>query len=519
MNTPMPAPVTRRPRHHGALALGCVLALALALPPACGEPSGPRELVVGSKNFTESVVLGELVTQLGADAGAPVRHARQLGGTRLLWNALLRGELDVYPEYTGTITQEILAGEDPPAPRPGAGDTLAERLAAHGVRISAPIGFDNTYVLGMRRERAEQLGITSISDLRAHPDLALAFSSEFMDRGDGWPALAARYSLPHRDVRGLDHDLAYKGLEQGTIDVTDLYATDAEIRGYDLRPLRDDAGHFPEYQALLLFRDDVPTAWVDAFTRLENAISAGDMTAMNARVKLDGVPEHVVAADVLRERFGVTAEPAAVETWWTRLRRHTLEHLLLVGISLAAAIAVALPLGVLAARRPRLGQLVLGLAGVLQTIPSLALFVFMIPLLGIGGPPAVVALFLYSLLPVVRNTHAGLTGITPALIESARALGLPPHARLRLVELPLAAPSILAGIKTAAVINVGTATLGAFIGAGGYGQPIFTGIRLDDTGLILQGAVPAALLALVVHGVFELAERRLVPLGLRLARG
>jgi osmoprotectant transport system permease protein len=179
------------------------------------------------------------------------------------------------------------------------------------------------------------------------------------------------------------------------------------------------------------------------------------------------------------------------------------------------AIAIAVPLGILSARRPRLGQVVLGAVGVLQTIPSLALLVFMIPLFGIGGPPAVAALFFYSLLPIVRNTYTGLRDIPPALTESARALGLPPRARLRLVELPLASPAVLAGIKTAAVINVGTATLGALIGAGGYGQPILTGIRLDDMGLILQGAVPAALLALAVQGLFEFVERRIVPQGLR----
>ena len=174
------------------------------------------------------------------------------------------------------------------------------------------------------------------------------------------------------------------------------------------------------------------------------------------------------------------------------------------------------PLGIVAARHPKLGQVILASVGIIQTVPSLALFVFMIPLVGIGGPPAMLALFLYSLLPVVRNTHAGLTGIAPDILEAARALGLPAAARLRLVEIPMAGGTILAGIKTSAVINVGTATLGALIGAGGYGQPILTGIRLDDVGLILSGAIPAALLALLVQGIFETAERFIVPKGLRL---
>jgi osmoprotectant transport system permease protein len=166
-------------------------------------------------------------------------------------------------------------------------------------------------------------------------------------------------------------------------------------------------------------------------------------------------------------------------------------------------------------KRRRIGQAVLGIAGVLQTIPSLALLVFMIPLLGIGAAPAIVALFLYSLLPIIRNTAAGLAGIPPSIVESAEALGLPAGARLRVVELPMASRSILAGIKTSAVLNVGTATLGALIGAGGYGQPILTGIRLDHVGLILEGAVPAALLALAVQGLFEGLERWVVPEGLR----
>src|SRR6185369_5245582 len=181
------------------------------------------------------------------------------------------------------------------------------------------------------------------------------------------------------------------------------------------------------------------------------------------------------------------------------------------------AFAVAVPLGIVAARRPLLGRAILGAAGILQTIPSLALLVFMIPLLGIGSAPAIVALFLYSLLPIVRNTHAGLTGVPEPLREVARALGLGPGAALRLVELPLASPSILAGIKTSAVINVGTATLGALIGAGGYGQPILTGIRLDDVTLILEGAIPAALLALLVERAFDASERLIVPRGLRAA--
>jgi osmoprotectant transport system permease protein len=217
----------------------------------------------------------------------------------------------------------------------------------------------------------------------------------------------------------------------------------------------------------------------------------------------------------LKVKFN-TLSKIEVSTRLDRLISTTSEHLFLVCLSLGAAILVAIPLGIWGARNSTLGQVILSSVGIIQTIPSLALLVFMIPLLGIGGPPALVALFLYSLLPIVRNTLSGLTGLPIDVQESAHALGLPASARLRLIELPLAARSILAGIKTSAVINVGTATLGALIGAGGYGQPILTGIRLDDTSLILEGAIPAAVLALLVQWSFDFVERTLLSPGLQI---
>jgi osmoprotectant transport system permease protein len=332
--------------------------------------------------------------------------------------------------------------------------------------------------------------------------------------------LRARYQLPQRDVRGLDHDVAYRALGNG-IDVVDLYATDPEIAHHHLRVLRDDRGLFPRYDAVLIYRREaaqrLPAVFA-ALQRLTGTLSEQAMAALNARVKIGRESESAVAADFLGQRLAVAA--AVSSTGRARsIAARTGEHLTLVAISLALAIAVAIPLGVLAARRPRLGQVVLAVTGVLQTIPSLALLVFMVPLLGIGAVPAIVALFLYSLLPIVRNTHAGLVGIAPHVRDAAAALGLAPRAMLRLVELPLASPAILAGIKSAAVINVGTATLGALVGAGGFGQPILTGVRLDDVALILEGAIPASLLAVLVQAGFDLAERRLVPAGLRLRSG
>ncbi len=490
--------------------IAAAVALALSPVPAAADETG---VVFGSKKFTESVILGEIIAGLARSAGARARHRRELGGTRVLWGALLNGDIDIYPEYTGTISGEILArrGID-------SMEKMRTALAARGIAVTGPLGFNNTYAVGMRRETAERLDISRISDLARHPGLRFGFGNEFMNRADGWPGLKRRYRLPQREVRGLDHDLAYRGLQSGDIDALDVYTTDAEIAYYGLRLLDDDYGYFPVYNAVILYRADLTRrapAVVAALRRLEARIDEVRMGRMNAAVKLRRVSEQNTAADFLAQTFAIGSTEDA-EGFGARLLGTTAEHMTLVAISLSAAIILSIPLGIVAARRRRTGQIILAVAGIIQTVPTLALFVFMIPLLGIGGPPAVVALFLYSLLPIIRNTHAGLSDIAPSVVESAEALGLPPAARLRLVELPIAARAILAGIKTSAVINVGTATLGALIGAGGYGQPILTGIRLDDIGLILEGAVPAAALALMVQGGFEIAERLVVAKGLRL---
>jgi osmoprotectant transport system permease protein len=463
-------------------------------------------VTVGSKNFTEAVVLGEVAAQSARQAGVDVSHRRQLGGTRILWRALEQGQIDAYAEYTGTLKQELLQ-------RPQASDAQVRALLAeHGLAMTASLGFQNTYAFGMDRDRAAQLGVRTLSDLRGRPALKIGLSNEFLQRADGWPGVRRTYDLPQRPD-GLDHDLAYRALHSGAIDVTDLYSTDAEIPYYDLQVLQDDRRYFPDYQAVFLYRLDLQQrapAFVQALTGLEGRIDVAAMQRMNAQVKLEHRDEAQVAADFL----GVA--PQQVAGPGRRIAQRTWEHLALVGVSLGLALLVALPLGVLAARRPKLGQLVLSFTGLLQTLPSLAVFVFMIPLFGIGARPAIAALFLYSLLPIVRNTHAGLTGIPRELRETAAALGLSPRTRLWRIELPLALRTILAGVKTAAVINVGTAALGALIGAGGYGQPILTGIRLDNLGMILEGAIPAAILALVVQGLFEVFERMVTPKGLRL---
>ena len=470
-------------------------------------------ITVGSKKFTESVILGEIIFHIIQKSGKEAVHRRQLGGTRVLWNALLKGDINIYPEYTGTISEEILAGKKIRGYK-----AIAAALKKKGILMTRPLGFNNTYIIGMRDTLAAKLNIERISDLKFFSELRFAFSNEFMDRQDGWPGLKHFYGLPQQNVRGIDHDLAYRGLESGTIDAIDLYSTDAEIQYYGIKRLTDDFNYFQRYEAVFLYQQDLKRKFpglVANLQQMEGAIDEARMTRLNARSKLDKIPENKVAAEFLASAFDLKVETKE-ETTLSRLFRHTGEHLLLVFISLTAAILVALPLGIAAAKFPKTGQIILGVVGIIQTIPSLALLVFMIPLLGIGGPPALMALFLYSLLPIVRNTHDGLRDIPIAITESAQALGLPPGGRLLKVELPLCSRMILAGIKTSAVINVGTATLGALIGAGGYGQPILTGIRLDDVGLILQGAIPAAALAILVQFAFVFLDRIFIPKGLRI---
>jgi len=456
---------------------------------------------VGSKRFTESYILGEILARaVGGE------HKPGLGNTGIVAAALKAGSIDVYPEYTGTIAAEI-------ARLPGGAtlDELNRALGAQGLAAGVRLGFNNTYALAMREERAQALGVDSLSQLARHPDLKLGLSQEFIGRADGWPGLRTAYSLPQRP-QGLDHGLAYEALAAGRIDVIDVYSTDAKIARYQLRVLDDDRGYFPRYDAVLLYRADLPQRAPQAFRalqQLEGRIDPALMIRMNAAAELEG-KTFAQAAALFTGSTDTGGERRFLGTLFgADFWRITREHLLLVGASLACSIAVGIPLGIAAARLPSAAQLILGIVGVIQTIPSLALFAFLIALVGtIGVVPALIALFLYALLPIVRNTHTGLTSISRGMRQAAMAIGLDAGQRLRLIELPLALPAILAGIKTSAVINVGTATIAAFIGAGGYGERIASGLALNDNVTLLAGAIPAAVLALLVQGAFELGERR-----------
>lgn len=463
-------------------------------------------LKVGSKRFTESYILGEVLVRAAGGAQVTVTHRPGLGNTGIVFSALKSGAIDVYPEYTGTLAKEILKLDGNPSVQ-----ELNRVLAPQGLAVSVPLGFSNGYGLAMREERAQALGIRALSDLVKHPELRFGLSQEFIGRADGWPGLKAAYRLPFATPQGVDHGLAYEAMAAGNLDVMDVYTTDAKIGRFKLRVLEDDRKYFPRYDAVLLHRADVPQRHADAWARiakLEGRIDERTMIRLNGAAELDGrsFAEAAILLDAAtmpntKRSFG---EILFGPDFW----RLTGQHLLLVFASLAASIAVGVPLGVLA-MKTRATQFILGTVGVIQTIPSLALLAFLIAALGvIGTMPALIALFLYALLPIVQNTHAGLEGIGKGMRQAPLALGLTEGQRLRLVELPLAMPSILAGIKTSAVINVGTATIAAFVGAGGYGERIVSGLALNDNATLLAGAIPAAALALIVQSAFELGERQ-----------
>jgi len=476
---------------------------------AGGLPLHAATIRIGSKAFTESYVLAEIALRTLENAGFEAVHRPGMGGTIVVWQALRSGGIDAYPDYTGTIGEQILN-----TTRPLSNAEIRSGLAEHGVGMLDSLGFDNTYAMVMRRAIAERLGIRTLSDLAVHHDLKVGLTHEFLERRDGWRPLAARYKLEMESVRGLEHALAYPALARGELDVMDAYSTDAKLAKLDLAPLEDNLGFFPRYEAVFLYRLDLEPAARRALGGLSGTLDEARMIQLNAAA--EQTRDYAAAADLYFGE-GLTSRAGASRIA-LRVGRWTLRHLQLVAVSLALAILVGVPLGIRAARPGLLSQIVLGTVGVIYTIPSLALLAVLaaVPFLGISGRTAIMALFLYSLLPIVRNTAAGLRSIPPEIRESAAALGLEASAQLRKVLLPLAMPTVLAGIKTSAVINVATATLAALIGAGGLGEPILSGLNLNDPALILQGALPAGLLALLVQLGFDLLERRVVPRGLRL---
>ncbi len=496
----------------------CVL-LALVCAMAAPAKADDAPLRIGSKRFTESYILAELLAQQAAPHTSTAPQVRAgLGNTAIVYEALRSGQIDVYPEYAGTISQEILKSSAPMS--------LAQMhaaLASLGLGVGVPMGFNDGYALAMRSADAKAVGIASVSDLARHPELKLGLSNEFIGRADGWQGLAKRYGLQQVPT-GLDHGLAYDAIAAKQIDVMDIYTTDAKIDFLSLRVLVDDQHYFPRYDAVLLYRLDLPSrqpqAWA-ALQALQGRIDEPTMIAMNARAELKGVAFNVIARDQLAKWASATSAKTDVRAdtaqrgFWAKLfapdmLRLATQHLLLVVVSVLLATLLGVPAAVYTLRHQRLSTALLGSAGLLQTIPSIAMLAVLISALGkIGTLPALIALTLYAFLPIMRNTATGLRQVPEGLRMAAQALGLSARQRMHHIELPLALPTIVAGVRTATAISIGTATIAAFVGAGGFGERIVTGLALNDRELLLAGALPAALMALLSEALFELLERRL----------
>ena len=522
-------------------AVVCTVALALATPAGSQPGSGTtrpsaRPIVVASKPFAESYLLAELFAQVLEARGHEVARRFGLGGTEISFPALQQGSIDVYPEYTGSGLLVILKAPPDPASAKVFDIVSREFRTRFDVRWLPPLGFENTYAMSIRTEMAQRLGIRTLSDFaRVSRDMRAGFTADFIGLPDGLPGLRAAYDIHPKSVNALAPGVKYQALMAGSVDIIDAYSTDGLLGRYAITVLEDDRGFFPPYDAAALVREAVarerPDA-VAALTELSGRIDVLRMRRWNERVEINGEAAAIVARDALTE-LGLTslsgdagtpgeargsAPPASLRDYlWSRrseLVRLTARHLVLAGVSLTAAVAAAVPLGLLVSRTTAAPSVVRAV-GLLQTIPGLALLAFLLPLMGIGFFPAVVALFLYSLYPIVQNTVTGVQAADAGAAAAAHALGMTPRQVLWHVRVPLATPVIMAGVRTAAVVNVGTATLAALIGAGGLGDPIVAGLALSDTRMILSGAIPAALLALVVDLVLGGLQRLVTPKALR----
>lgn len=407
-----------------------------------------------------------------------------------------------------------------------------EFLARWDLWWLAPLGFENSFEVAVPRELAAREHLATLSDLaRVAPRLTAGFGHEFVGRPDGLPGLERVYGLRFGRVERLQQALQYQAAGERRIQALDVYTTDGRLVRYGLTVLRDDRDFFPPYEAVPLVRGRTLAEHPEVgavLGLLGGAFDEARMRALNFRLQERGESEVDVARDALAG-LGLVGRAAGASAgagrregsfasylWRERgpLLRRTAEHLGLTALALALGVAVAVPLGLWLERHRGVAEGVIRALGVTQTVPSLALLAFMIPLLGVGAPPAVAALWIYSLFPMVRNTYSGVRDADPRAVEAATALGMTPGQVLRQVRLPLAAPVLMAGVRTAAVLTVGTATLAAFIGAGGLGEPIVTGLQLADTRMILSGAVPAALLALLVDAALGRLERAVRPRGL-----
>ncbi len=460
-------------------------------------------VVIGSKLFAESYILAEASAQLLESRGYEVQRRFGLNGTKIAYEALQNGAIDFYPEYTGTITEVILT-----RPELKELDEIRTALDAIDLTLLEPLGFNNSYAIAASTESSERYSLQQISDIADAPPLRIALPHEFMNRTDGWPGLKEHYGI-ERPADGIDHSLAYEAINSDQVDIITVYTSDGQIVQSDLIILDDDLDFFPEYFAAFLTRKNVDKEILDIVALLSGRLNDQRMRELNLAVLDPEVSYAEIANGFLRDEGLVTTTEQG-PGFYGDLLRNTQRHLKLTLIALAFAIVTGVGIASIVYPNKRLADAFLYLTGLMQTVPSIALLALLIPLVGVGQTPAIIALFLYSLLPIARSTITAMLAIPPGYRQVAAAMAMTRGQEMKFVLMPLAMPHVIAGIRTAAVISIGTATLAAFIGAGGLGDPIVTGLALNDTRLILQGAIPAAVLAILTEILFGFVERSLV---------
>lgn len=492
--------------------------------------TGKEPLVIGSKSFSESYLLGEMTALLLEEKfDQPVKRKLGLGGTKIALDALIHGGIHVYPDYSGTGYVMILKKSGESDPEKVLQEVRVAYLDRWSIVWSDPIGFNNTYALAVRRSDPRFKGITKISQLSNKvEDFVYAGAYEYMERKDGHAQFVKTYELNFKpnNVISLNAGLMYSAIRDKKVDMIVAYSTDGRIKAYDLRLIKDDQKFFPPYFVSLLAQQNTLKSFPElhkVFDLMADLITEDEMTEMNDKVDRLNLPVKTVAREFLVSK-GLLAEAGQVakeSPWGFVLKKKDYllkllwEHLLLSFTALTLALLVSIPAGIAMTRYERLAKIIFPFVNTVQTIPSLALLGFLIPIMGIGFAPAIVALFLYSLLPLVRNTYTGILSVDPTYIEASKGIGLTNLQILTKVEIPLALPVILAGLRTAGVIVIGTTTLAALIGAGGFGDPIFRGVATVNSQLILLGAIPSALLAIFTDKLIGFAEKRLVSEGLK----
>ena len=491
-----------------------------------------KPLVIGSKIFTENVLLGEMLAALLEEKyGRPVSRKLHIGGTQLVFEALKAGQIDVYPEYTGTGYIMILKQSEKRSSEAVYDMVKSAFSEKFNMSWSLPLGFENTYALAVRGEDPRFQDAKTISWLKGKErELSMAAGHEFMERADGYDEFVKFYGLrfPKNRVYAMNPGLMYRALKNKEADMIMSYSTDGRIKAFGFRLLEDDKGFFPSYQAAYLARASVLESSPElgkAMKDLEGKISQKEMIDLNDQVdRLKRDPaltakRFLIKKGLLSGSLSASRDQSLLEYFLSKRRyflRIFIEHLALTFSALILAMLFAFPVGIWSARKRTAAKIVFPIVNTMQTIPGLALLGFCIPFFGIGYTPAIITLFVYSLLPLIRNTYEGIKGVESHLVEAAAGMGLTNWQVLRRVEIPLALPFLIAGLRTSAVIVVGTATLAALVGAGGLGDPVFRGIATVDSRLIFLGAAPAALLAVALDKGLGFAESALVSPGLRL---